>query len=122
LQTQTLFQELGGKETIALVVDNFYEKMLADEELKHFFDFTDMKKQKAHLTAFVSFAIGSQEAYKGKSMKDAHAHLQIKPVHFQKTAGHLIATLQELNVPQDKIDTIISKIAPLQDDIVTVKN
>jgi hemoglobin len=121
LSTQTLFKELGGKETIALVVDRFYEKMLADEELKHFFDFTDMKKQRAHLTAFVSFAIGSQEAYKGKSMKEAHAHLHIESKHFEKTAGHLVATLQELNVPQEKIDTIISKIAPLHDDIVTVK-
>ncbi|WP_028775478.1 group I truncated hemoglobin [Shimazuella kribbensis] len=121
MSTQSLFEELGGKETIALVVDRFYEKMLTDEELKHFFDFTDMKKQRAHLTAFVSFAIGSQEAYKGKSMKEAHAHLHIQTKHFEKTAGHLVATLQELNVPQEKIDTIISKIAPLHDDIVTVK-
>jgi hemoglobin len=121
LTTQTLFEELGGKETIALVVDHFYEKMLADEELKHFFDHTDMKKQRAHLTAFVSFAIGSHDSYKGKNMKDAHAHLQIKSDHFNKTAGHLITTLQELQVTQEKIDTIISKIAPLHDDIVTVK-
>lgn len=120
MKTQTLFEELGGKETISVVVDRFYEKMLADNELKHFFDHTDMKKQRAHLTAFVSFAIGSQESYKGKNMRDAHAHLQINTDHFQKTAGHLIATLQDLQVPQEKIDTIISKIAPLHDDVVTV--
>jgi hemoglobin len=121
MKTQTLFEELGGKETITVVVDRFYEKMMADEELNHFFAHTDMKKQHAHLTAFISFAIGSQENYKGKNMRDAHAHLQIKTDDFQKTAGHLIATLQELQVPQEKIDTIIAKIAPLQDDIVTIK-
>ena len=33
-------------------------------------------------------------------------------------AGHLIATLQDLSVPQDLIDAIVAPVASLRDDVL----
>ena len=51
-------------------------------------------------------------------MKQAHEHLQIQQVHFDRVAGHLVDTLMELQVPQDLIDTVVRTVGPLANDIV----
>jgi len=43
---KTLYEKLGGKEAVNIAVDMFYEKVLNDERVKHFFTNTDMKQQK----------------------------------------------------------------------------
>ncbi len=54
----TLFEKLGGKSAIDLAVDKFYERVLNDERIKHFFENVDMNKQKSHQKAFLTFAFG----------------------------------------------------------------
>ncbi|MFM6455205.1 MAG: group 1 truncated hemoglobin, partial [Planktothrix sp.] len=34
----TLYEKLGGAEAVKLAVDNFYERVLQDDRVKHFFD------------------------------------------------------------------------------------
>jgi hemoglobin len=41
-------KKLGGEETIAKVVDYFYDLVLADDTVNHFFENTDMEKQRQH--------------------------------------------------------------------------
>ena len=40
----TLYDKLGGPEALEMAVDLFYEKVLADERLKHFFEGTNMMR------------------------------------------------------------------------------
>ena len=40
----TLYDKLGGPEALEAAVDLFYEKVLADERLKHFFEGTNMMR------------------------------------------------------------------------------
>lgn len=42
----SLYQKLGGKAAVSAVVDKFYELMLADQNVRHFFATTDMEKQR----------------------------------------------------------------------------
>ncbi|MFZ5815850.1 MAG: group I truncated hemoglobin, partial [Bacillota bacterium] len=90
--TQTLYEKYGGHQTISAVVDRFYEKILADASINHFFTQTDMEAQRRHQTAFISFALGGP-AYTGRSMERAHAGLNLQPAHFNAVAGHLVATM-----------------------------
>jgi hemoglobin len=41
---QTLFEKYGGEETIKTLVDKFYDGVLSNDLIKHFFDKTDMVK------------------------------------------------------------------------------
>jgi hypothetical protein len=40
----TLYDKLGGPDALEAAVDLFYEKVLADERLKHFFEGTNMMR------------------------------------------------------------------------------
>ncbi|WP_235641400.1 hypothetical protein [[Limnothrix rosea] IAM M-220] len=42
----TLYEKLGGAAAVDLAVDNFYQKVLADDRVKAFFANTDMDRQK----------------------------------------------------------------------------
>lgn len=104
---QTLYDKLGGKAAVELAVDKFYEKVLADERINHFFAHTDMTKQKAHQRAFLTYAFGGAKQYEGRSMQEAHKNLVLyeglNESHFQAVVENLVATLQELGISPELI-------------------
>ena len=121
MMTQTLFEKYGGKKTVAQIVINFYQKIIADDNLKKFFSNTDMKVLISHQTNFISQALGGPKEYTGLDMKAAHQGMNISQEDFNGVAGHLKKTLEELKVETQDIDTIISVVAPLSDQIVSKK-
>ena len=56
-----------------------------------------------------------------KKMSDAHAHMHLTETHFNAVAGHLVITLQELEVPQDLIDEVVDVAVSTKGDIVTAQ-
>ena len=115
---QTLFHKLGGKPTVQKAVDVFYEKVLGDPELAPFFKNTDMTRQRAHQAAFIGLALGGPNEYHGRSMRDAHADMGLEDKHFDGVAGHLKATLEELGVGADDVQTILGAVGGLRDDVL----
>lgn len=45
MSDETLYERLGGRESIAAVVDSFYETVLDDERVADYFDGIDMQRQ-----------------------------------------------------------------------------
>ncbi|WP_338448010.1 group 1 truncated hemoglobin [Niallia oryzisoli] len=116
---ESLYEKVGGEEAIGKVVDYFYnELVLKDETVKHFFDNTDMEKQRSHQTKFISFALGGPKQYSGKSMAKAHEGMNLQPEHFQAIANHLHDSLAHFGVEESDIDTALAKVATLKDDIL----
>ncbi len=68
----TLYEKLGGKDAVDIAVDKFYGHILNDERIKHFFENVDMKKQREHQKAFLTYAFGGSSHYDGKMMREAH--------------------------------------------------
>ncbi|MDM5327021.1 group 1 truncated hemoglobin [Neobacillus sp. CF12] len=117
--TQTLFEKVGGEEAIAKVVDYFYsELVLKDETVNHFFIETDMEKQRRHQTKFISFALGGPNQYSGQSMTKAHQGMNLQPVHFNAIVKHLHDALAHFRVNEADIDTALTNVASLRDDIL----
>ncbi len=106
--SQSIFEQIGGMDAVKAAVDIFYQKVLSDDSISHFFSNVDMSKQRQKQMAFLAFVFGGPVKYDGKDMRKAHAHLEgLNEDHFNAVAGHLIATLKELNVPQELIDQIV---------------
>ncbi len=103
----SIYERIGGEKAVDAAVDKFYEKVLADERIKHFFTDTDMKKQANHQKQFLTYAFGGSASYSGKSMKAAHKNLVEKmglnDTHFDAVMENLGSTLKELGVPDDLI-------------------
>lgn len=54
LTMTTTFERIGGDAAISLVVDKFYDNVLADEKTAYFFKNTDMVKQRKSQKTFLT--------------------------------------------------------------------
>lgn len=103
----SLYERIGGEAAVNAAVDKFYEKVLADERIKHFFEGVDMAKQHRMQKGFLTFAFGGPANYSGKGMEAAHRKLVkdmgLNDSHFDAVMEDLGATLVELGVPGDLI-------------------
>lgn len=101
----TLFEKLGGAAAVDLAVDKFYERVLQDDRIKHFFAGIDMAKQRSHQKAFLTYAFGGSTQYDGRDMRTAHKELVEKHglsrEHFDAVAENLMETLKELGVSEE---------------------
>ena len=119
--SDSLFQRIGGKAAIEAAVDIFYGKVLADDRISRFFAGVDMDKQRGKQKIFLAYAFGAPVKYDGKDMRQAHKHLVEKGLndsHFDAVAGHLQATLEELNVPADLIAEVMAIAGSTRDDVL----
>ena len=117
----TLFERLGGKPAVEAAVDRFYEKVLKDERIRHFFDNVDMARQRGKQKAFLSFAFGGPQNYSGKSMADGHAHLVKRGLndgHFDAVVENLGATLREMGVEASLIQEVAAIAESTRNDIL----
>lgn len=108
----TLFDRIGGPAAVQLAVDKFYERVLQDDRVKHFFEGIDMARQREHQRAFFTYAFGGAPHYDGKTMRNAHQqlvkHHGLQGEHFDAIAEDLVLTLQDIGVSQDLIDEVVA--------------
>lgn len=118
----SLYEKLGGAAAVDLAVDKFYDKVLADDRIRHFFANTDMARQRQHQKAFLTLAFGGANHYSGKSMRDAHAplvaRLGLNESHFDAVVENLAATLGELGVAAPLIGEVAAIAASVKDDVL----
>lgn len=114
----SIYDSIGGSESVSVAVEKFYQRVLADPDLKSYFVNTDFRRLKSHQRAFIAAALGGSEIYNGRSMGDAHAGMGITDAHFDRVVGHLADTLRDLGVPEETIDEIAAKLGPLRAEIV----
>ncbi|MGP1385602.1 MAG: group I truncated hemoglobin [Thainema sp.] len=114
----TLFDKLGGAAAVDLAVDKFYQRVLQDDRIKHFFADVDMVKQRAHQKAFLTYAFGGTDKYDGRYMREAHKELVAKQglnsAHFDAVAEDLMETLKEMDVPPELLDQVAAIAAAPQ--------
>jgi len=115
----TIYEQIGGQEALIAVVDDFYERVLADDLLVGFFTGTNMSRLKGRQVEFFSTALGGPEPYPGASMRNVHRGRGIEQKHFDAVAGHLVDSLTAAGVPEEIVQQIVDAIAPLADDIVS---
>jgi len=114
-----LLEKIGGPAALEAAVEIFYEKIVADPNVAKFFDGVDMDKLKAHQRDFLTLAL--TEVPEGvdvpKMMDTKHSQFfkqGLNETHFDHVAGHLVATLDGLQVRKDYIDEIVAIVSPLR--------
>ncbi|MDH5722062.1 MAG: group 1 truncated hemoglobin [Alphaproteobacteria bacterium] len=116
--SETLYERIGGRDAVNAAVDIFYDKIMADDRINHYFENLDMVKQRGKQKVFLTYAFGGAPNYSGKSMREAHKHLNLTEDDFNAVGENLVATLNQLNVPQGLIDEIMDIVASTKDDVL----
>ncbi len=118
----SLYERIGGTDVVETAVDNFYDKVLADDRIKHFFENTDMEYLRAHQKLFLIYIFGGAASYIGKSIRDAHKNLVdnmgLSDEHFDAVVQNLGVTLTELDIPDDLITEATEMVKSVRDDIL----
>ena len=115
----SIYEQIGGRDSVTAAVDIFYARVLDDDLLGPYFGSTDMRKQKAHMRAFLAVALGGPSLYRGRDLGAAHAGLGITNDAFDRVVTHLVATLDSLGVPCAIVEAIVVKLAPLRPVVVS---
>ena len=108
----TLYEKLGGEKTVKLVVENFYQRVLNDDRINHFFEQVDMLKQKMHQIDFLTYAFEGSERYRGSTMREVHQKLVqekgLSDEHFNAFIEDLVETLKELEISPALIEEALA--------------
>lgn len=114
---KSLYERIGGAETVAKLVDSFYTKVTTDPEIGYYFTHIPMGKLNLMQREFFAMATGGPVLYSGRPLSEIHRPLAISRREFQRFTEHLIETLQEIGIDQQDVYEIIAKINLYADEI-----
>lgn len=114
----TLYERLGGREAIRAVVDDFYDRLLADEELGPFFETANMERLRRTQTDFLCEAAGGPETYDAEPVREAHLHVPFTPSHIQRAVELLYESLDAFDVPEEDADAVVQAVAAYEEDLL----
>ncbi len=114
---QTLFERVGGKQAIAKLIDEFYDRVIADPELEPFFKNVSMDKLRKMQREFFGAALDGPITYTGRPLGHVHHGRGITKHHFSLYVGHLITTLQGFALKERDVQDIIGRINTYAEEI-----
>lgn len=117
----TLYDRIGGSAAVKAAVDIFYDKVLADGRIAHFFEGVEMDAQRRKQRSFLIMAFGGPNTYSGADMRRAHAPLVargLNDLHFDAVVENLAATLSELGVGAAEIGEVAKVAESVRDDVL----
>jgi hemoglobin len=97
----TLYAEIGGHETIARIVEVFYEGVVDDEVLRPLYPDEDLGPAAARLTMFLVQYWGGPNTY---STQRGHPRLRIRHVPFAVTPDARDRWLRHFRAGLDAVD------------------
>ena len=114
----SLYDRIGGAKAVSAMVDRFYASVIADPDLRPYFDHVALDKLRHMQVEFFSAALGGPIAYSGRPVIHAHHGMRITRRHFQAFVEHLFATLGDYSLSETDRYTIIARINTYVDDVV----
>ena len=116
-EQKTLFQRVGGKQAITELIHEFYDRVLADTELKPFFKDTPVDKLRRMQREFFSAALDGPITYTGRPLSHVHHGKGITKHHFARYVDHLIDTLRSRDITEEDVNDIIGRINTYANEI-----
>ena len=117
----TLYEKIGGKETVEKASHFLYVNMLRDDLLKPFFSNVDIDKQERKMCAFLTYIFGGNSLYTGKSMRNAHKNAVdsgLSDKHVDAMIECVSQTLRELDIDNNYIGEVAQTIEKHRDDVL----
>jgi hemoglobin len=116
-QSRTLYEVVGGTDALKLAVERFYERVVADPQLAHYFQGQEIPRIKRHQVLLLSQVLGGPAEYSGRRLGEAHARLRITDADYDRVVGHLVGTLRGLEVDDSVIRAVAGVVAGVKPDI-----
>lgn len=116
--TNSLFDEIGGSEVVDSVVENFYQKVVNDEQLGKFFKNASVDRIKSMQRQLFGVALGAPLEYEGKPLNEVHKGLGITRDDLSIYIEHLMDTLTEMGIAGENANRFVARIATYADEVL----
>lgn len=115
---QNLYQQLGEKQGIETIVEGMLYRVGGDERIAHHFDGVDIMRVHKLISEQVCDLSGGPCDYSGEDMKTSHRNMGVDNADFNALVEHLIAAMEEQDVPVSAQNQLLGLLAPMHKDIV----
>ena len=95
---ESLYDRIGGAETVSRLIDAFYARVLNDPELRPFFENTSVERLTEMQKEFFSAALDGPVHHSDLDLAHVHHGRGIERSHFTRYVNHLIGVLEEADV------------------------
>ena len=122
---ESLYKLIGGEEKLNSAIGRFYEKVLADETLRRFFDDVDIGQLGYRQKMFVAMLVGGPSSYTGVDLRAAHAGVRsmgLNKTHFNAFLKHFREALEEQDILPQKVDQIIWLLEARRNNVLTSRD
>ena len=118
---KTLYERLGGYDAISAVVNDLLPRLMSDSRLGRFWENRGedgINREEQLLIDFLCSSAGGPLLYTGRDNKTSHKGMGISEDDWEKFIGHLNATLEKFQLPQQERSDVIGFIESTKADIV----
>lgn len=114
----TLYDSLGGQPGVEQIARNAVAIYLTDPRIREDFDNINPNRIRTRLAEQICQLSGGPCTYHGRSMKDAHAGLQLTDAKFNAVAEGMQVAMKQVGVPYWTQNRLMALLAPMHRDIV----
>ena len=114
----TLFDQLGGQPALEGACFLFYERIMKDTRINHYFENVDISKQQKKMVGFMTHAFGGKPQEGGVNLRRSHAKYHLSDEDFDIVAGHLSDTLDELGVQEPQKQEVLAIVGSTRDEVL----
>ncbi len=123
-EEKSLYERLGGVHGIATVVDDFIERVAANDSInanpaiKEARDRVPIAGIKHRVTELVCQVTGGPEKYNGRTMKEVHKDMNITEKEWDARVADFKKTLDKFKVPEKEQNELFAIVESTKPDIV----
>lgn len=114
---QTLYQQLGERKGIALIVEDLLYLIIDDDRINQQFKGMDVAQFHRNLTDQLCALSGGPCTYTGTEMRKLHKDMAITATQFNALVEDLILAMEENHVSTGAQNGLLKQLAPLYPDI-----
>jgi hemoglobin len=114
----TLFEQIGGADTLKAVVDDFTDVVMNDDRINFTFADAKLDRFKELLYNQICELSAGPCKYNGRDMRTSHEKLKIDNSQFNALAEDLYIAFDHKHVPYRVQNKVMALLAPMQRDIV----
>lgn len=115
----SLYDRVGGRESIHTVVADTVARHLVNEQILHLMEGVDADHLISQVTDFLVVATGGEGEYIGRNMAEAHAHLELSNVEFLAAGHDLGAAMDAAGWGADEKQELLCAFVGLRGEVVT---
>jgi len=115
----TLFERVGGRDGLQIVVADTVQRHLVNEQIKHLMANVNTDHLVTLVTDFLVVGTGGEGEYNGLDMASAHAHLELTNADFLAAGGDLGAAMEAAGWGENETQELLCAFVALRGEVVT---